>query len=34
MTKEDACTVCAIVSNIALFVTIAILPSYLVYVTI
>jgi hypothetical protein len=34
MTKEEACTICAIVRDVTLFVTIAILPSYLVYVTI
>jgi len=34
MDKEKACAFCAIVTNIALFVTIAFLPSYLVYVTI
>jgi|13_taG_2_1085334.scaffolds.fasta_scaffold36002_2 hypothetical protein len=34
MSIDKACAVCAIVRDIALFVAVAVLPSYLVYVTI
>ena len=34
MNKEKACTICEIVTNIALLVTLFFLPPYLVYVTI